>query len=78
MLLMGLRLSEGIDLERLAALTGRAPRPRAVAELTGLGLVERCGTGRLRTTAEGRIVLNEIVLRLASALEPVHPALTGN
>jgi len=78
MLLMGLRLSEGIDLERLAALTGCAPRPRAIAELAGLGLVERCGTGRLRTTAEGRLVLDEIVLRLASALEPAHSALTGN
>jgi oxygen-independent coproporphyrinogen-3 oxidase len=76
-LLMGLRLGEGIDLDRLGALTGFAPSPAAVAELARLGLIERCGTDRLRATAEGRIVLDEVVLRLASALAPA-PALTGS
>src|SRR5439155_15113981 len=41
-LLMGLRLREGLDLGRLAAVSGFAPRPAAVDKLIGLGLIERC------------------------------------
>ncbi len=73
-LLMGLRLSEGLDLARLAAVSGFAPREKAVSELMDLGLLERCGTGRLRAAKPGRFVLNELVLRLASALEPAAAA----
>jgi putative oxygen-independent coproporphyrinogen III oxidase len=69
-LLMGLRLAEGIDLDRLAARSGLAPRRRAVEALVGLGLIERIGTSRLAATVSGRIVLNEVVLRLSSALRP--------
>jgi putative oxygen-independent coproporphyrinogen III oxidase len=68
-LLMGLRLSEGLDLERLIAVSGMRPAQRAVDELLGLGLIERCGQSRLRASRSGRIVLNEVVLRLASAFE---------
>ena len=70
-LLMGLRLSEGLNLDRLAAVSGMRPGLRAVEELFGLGLLESCGDSRLRASRAGRIVLNEVVLRLASALEPV-------
>jgi putative oxygen-independent coproporphyrinogen III oxidase len=70
-LLMGLRLAEGLDLDRLAALSGFRPSERAVAGLAAHGLVERLTPGRLRATREGRIILNEVVLRLSSALEPV-------
>jgi oxygen-independent coproporphyrinogen-3 oxidase len=66
---MGMRLSEGLDLDRLAALTGLAPRPAAVAGLADRGLIERRPGGRVRATAAGRIVLDQIVLQLASALE---------
>jgi oxygen-independent coproporphyrinogen-3 oxidase len=69
-LLMGLRLSEGLDLDRLLAVSSMRPGARAVSELLGLGLIERCGERRLRATRSGQIVLNEVVLRLASALEP--------
>jgi putative oxygen-independent coproporphyrinogen III oxidase len=69
-LLMGLRLTEGLDLGRLVARTGLTLGRWAVGELTGLGLVEWLGTGRLRATASGRMVLNEIVLRLAQSFEP--------
>jgi oxygen-independent coproporphyrinogen-3 oxidase len=69
-LLMGLRLTEGIDLSRLAALTGLAPKPAALAGLVAQGLVERLGPDRVRASAAGRIVLDQVVLRLASALEP--------
>jgi oxygen-independent coproporphyrinogen-3 oxidase len=67
-LLMGLRLTEGIDLGRLAALTGFVPGEAEVAELAGLGLVERRGENCVRATAAGRIVLDRVVLRLASTL----------
>jgi oxygen-independent coproporphyrinogen-3 oxidase len=69
-LLMGLRLTEGIDLDRLAVLAGLAPGARAVADLISQGMVERCGENRLRTTADGRIVLDQVVLRLSRALQP--------
>jgi oxygen-independent coproporphyrinogen-3 oxidase len=77
-----LRLTEGLDLERLAAVSGRLPRGRAVDELIALGLLERCGTSRLRASPAGRFVLNEVVLRLACALAPAGAAarcsVTGN
>jgi oxygen-independent coproporphyrinogen-3 oxidase len=68
-LLMGLRLTEGIGLDRLVALTGFAPHPGAVAELAEGGLIE-CKGNRLCTTAAGRIVLDQVVLRLSTALAP--------
>jgi putative oxygen-independent coproporphyrinogen III oxidase len=81
-LLMGLRLSEGLDLERLAAASGMRPAARAVDELVALGLLERCEASRLRASPAGRIVLNEVVLRLASTLqgadEKTHAGLNGN
>ena len=70
-LLMGLRLTEGLDLDRMAALSGFRPSERAIDTLAAHGLVERLTPGRLRATREGRIILNEVVLRLSSALEPV-------
>jgi putative oxygen-independent coproporphyrinogen III oxidase len=71
-LLMGLRLSEGIDLDRIAG--AAAPSAAAVADLAALGLVETApgasAERRIRATANGRFVLNEIVLRLALSCEP--------
>ncbi|WP_244536034.1 radical SAM family heme chaperone HemW [Hyphomicrobium sp. NDB2Meth4] len=66
MLLMGLRLSEGLDLQRLAQLCG-APLPgKTVSELTQQGLIEAIpGTQRIKASGSGRFILNEIVLRLA-------------
>jgi oxygen-independent coproporphyrinogen-3 oxidase len=69
-LIMGMRLGEGIDLDRLAAISGYTPAAHAIDRLVGDGLVERCGTSRIRPTAAGRLVVNRIVLQLASALEP--------
>jgi putative oxygen-independent coproporphyrinogen III oxidase len=66
LLLMGLRLGEGVDLDRLARLSGVRPSPAAVAKLTKQGLIEAVpGTRRIRATGNGRFILNEIVLRLA-------------
>jgi putative oxygen-independent coproporphyrinogen III oxidase len=41
LLLMGLRLGEGIDLDRLAAVSGLRPRPHVTAALERAGLIER-------------------------------------
>ena len=73
-LLMGLRLREGIDLSRLAARTGLSPGRRTTDELVQLQLLERIGADRLRATASGRMVLNEVVLRLAQSFEPPRAA----
>jgi len=69
-LLMGLRLAEGLDLDRLAAVGGLTPAAQRIDELIGLGLLGWCGPRRLRAAKDGRFVLNEMVLQLASALEP--------
>lgn len=64
-LMMGLRLSEGIDLVRYRHLAGVDLPADAVARLTDLGLVETVD-GRLRTTRHGRPVLNGILRDLAA------------
>ena len=66
-MLMGLRLAEGIDLARVAAL-GACPIEaavdlRALATLAGEGLIERTGD-RLRATAAGMLVLNAVIAAL--------------
>ncbi|MEW9305694.1 radical SAM family heme chaperone HemW [Labrys neptuniae] len=64
MLLMGLRLTEGIDLARLARLRGR---PMAEATLAGLqqnGMVER-RDDRVRVTRAGFPLLDAVVAELA-------------
>lgn len=72
MLLMGLRLVEGLDLDRLARLCGGPPSAATVAELTQQGLIETVpGTRRIRASGAGRFILNEIVLRLALSLPKI-------
>ncbi len=64
-LLMGLRLSEGIDLKRLAALGGRGIGEERIRSLAEDGLVTRKGE-RLAATPKGRLVLNRLILELAA------------
>lgn len=72
MLLMGLRLGEGVDLDRLARLAGGPPSAATIAELTQQGLIEAIpGTRRIRASGSGRFVLNELVLQLALSLPKV-------
>jgi oxygen-independent coproporphyrinogen-3 oxidase len=66
MLLMGLRLREGIRPERYAAMGGRAFDPRRLANLLSEGFVERLVDGRLRATAPGWLVLDSVVADLAA------------
>jgi oxygen-independent coproporphyrinogen-3 oxidase len=77
---MGLRLSEGIDLDRLAAISGLMPEATAVQRLVDLALLERAGECRLRTAPAGRLVLDKVVLELAAALQPTlaSASATGN
>ncbi len=65
MLLMGLRLNEGLDLTRLAQLTGFIPSAEAMADLEDLGMIERLGNRHIRATAQGRFILNALVAKLS-------------
>ncbi|WP_026757998.1 radical SAM family heme chaperone HemW [Sediminimonas qiaohouensis] len=64
-LMMGLRLSEGIDTERYAALADRALPTEKLQHLSDIGMVELI-PGNLRVTPEGRAVLNSITRELLS------------
>ena len=65
LMLMGLRLVEGIDLKRWRKLAGRDIDPAVEAELTGHGMIERLGPDRLRATPAGMLVLDAVVADLA-------------
>jgi putative oxygen-independent coproporphyrinogen III oxidase len=65
-LLMGLRLAEGIDMARFAAIAGRPLDPQRVATLHEHGLVETTADGRLRVTLPGFPVLDAVVADLAA------------
>jgi putative oxygen-independent coproporphyrinogen III oxidase len=64
-LLMGLRLSEGIDLNRLPAIYGRGLDETRIGALASDGLLRREGD-RLAATTKGRLVLNRLILELAA------------
>jgi oxygen-independent coproporphyrinogen-3 oxidase len=66
MLVMGLRLREGIDIARYAAIAGRMIDPKRVGFLVEDGLVEKVGGDRLRVTPSGFPVLDAIVADLAA------------
>lgn len=66
MLMMGLRLVEGLDLARYHELTGQTLDATRINALAGDGLLEPIGNSRLRATRSGMIVLNAIVADLAS------------
>jgi len=65
-LLMGLRLAEGIDLARYAAIAGRPLEERRIAMLSAEGAVETVPDGRLRVTPIGFPVLDAVVADLAA------------
>jgi len=65
-LLMGLRLAEGIDLNRYSALAGRPLDPTRIAALHEHGLIETTPQGRLRVTLPGFPVLDAVVADLAA------------
>jgi putative oxygen-independent coproporphyrinogen III oxidase len=65
-LLMGLRLAEGIDPRRYAALAGRPLDPRRIALLREEGAIVVDADGRLRVTQAGFPVLDAVVADLAA------------
>ncbi|MCR4283575.1 MAG: radical SAM family heme chaperone HemW [Bauldia sp.] len=65
LLLMGLRLAEGIDLDRYERLSGRELDPTRLADLLAHGMVEREGD-RVRATRAGFFVLDAVVADLAA------------
>ena len=65
-LLMGLRLSEGIDPQRYTTLTGHSLDPKRIAILHEEGAIETMPDGRLRVTQSGFPVLDAVVADLAA------------
>jgi putative oxygen-independent coproporphyrinogen III oxidase len=65
-LLMGLRLAEGIDPSRYAALAGRSLDAARIAALRENGLIETTAAGRLRVSLPGFPVLDAVVADLAA------------
>ncbi len=65
-LLMGLRLAEGIDPGRYAALAGRTLDPSRIAILREEGAITVDERGRLRVTSAGFPVLDAVVADLAA------------
>ena len=65
LLLMGLRLKEGVDLARWQQLSGRDLDPKREEFLLEHGFVERIGNSRLRCTPSGMLILDSVVADLA-------------
>ncbi|MFA5957485.1 radical SAM family heme chaperone HemW [Hyphomicrobium sp.] len=71
LLLMGLRLAEGVDLARLAELGGVCPSAAAIEELTGLGLLQAAVPAPLASGGNWRQnELDEIVACAGPGLPP--------
>jgi putative oxygen-independent coproporphyrinogen III oxidase len=64
-LLMGLRLAEGIDEKRLAAIDGRKLDEARLQFLQAKGLVRR-SSNRVQATGKGRLVLDRLIVELAA------------
>jgi oxygen-independent coproporphyrinogen-3 oxidase len=65
-LLMGLRLAEGIDPDRYAAIAGRPLEQEQIDRLVALGFLQTDPRGRLRVTPAGFPVLDAVVADLAA------------
>ena len=66
MLLMGLRLAEGIDLTRYCAIAGKVLDPGRLSDLVAHGMVEKTASNRVRATRAGFFVLDAVVADLAA------------
>mgnify|MGYP001821690649 FL=1 len=72
LLMMSLRLAEGVDLDRLAAVGCIRPGDNALPDLIESGHVALDpSTHRLRTTRAGSFVLNEVVRQLSGDFEEI-------
>jgi len=66
LLVMGLRLREGIDPRRFTQLSGRTLSDRQINELKSIGFVETLPNGFIRVTDRGWPVLDAVVADLAA------------
>ncbi len=66
LLLMGLRLVEGIDIPRFEVLAGRSFNAARIANLRDEGMIEPVGNSRIRATPKGMILLDAVIMELAS------------
>ncbi|EJF79284.1 Oxygen-independent coproporphyrinogen-III oxidase [Candidatus Bartonella washoeensis] len=66
MLLMGLRLCEGLDLMRYETLSPSSLSMEKLIDLQQKGLVEMLGNQRLKATTTGRMLLDHIISQLAN------------
>lgn len=66
LLVMGLRLREGIDPRRFQKISGRAISERQINELRSIGFVETLPNGFIRVTDKGWPVLDAVVADLAA------------
>ncbi|NOD33356.1 MULTISPECIES: radical SAM family heme chaperone HemW [unclassified Ruegeria] len=64
-LMMGMRVSEGLDIDRWERLAGRKLSEDTVDHLIGIKMIEH-ENGRLRATSDGRAVLNAVIRELLS------------
>ena len=64
--MMGLRISEGIDLNRFSQISGRTINDQAIESLLELGMVELNGA-QLSVSNQGVKVLNAVILELLKA-----------
>jgi len=63
---MGLRLAEGIEIDRYQEIAGRRLDPLRIADLSSHGLIEATPEGRLRVTLPGFPLLDAVVADLAA------------
>ena len=63
MLMMGLRLSEGVSMPRFAALAGAPLAPENLTELVAQDLLQQAGE-RIMATAKGRLLLDGVLAKL--------------
>ena len=61
---MSLRLTEGLRLDKYEKLAAQVVSPETLEHLMSLGLIEMPEENRVRATAQGRLVLNSIVVEL--------------
>lgn len=73
MVMMGLRLTEGLDLSALAATTGLGVAQGALEDLRELDLIEPVLGDRLKATVRGRLVLDAVIEKVASGLKAAEP-----
>ncbi|NOE33745.1 radical SAM family heme chaperone HemW [Ruegeria sp. HKCCD7318] len=64
-LMMGMRISEGLDIDRWERLAGRKLSEDTIDHLIGIKMIEH-ENGRLRATSDGRAVLNAVIRELLS------------